>query len=162
MQTLTKKNNHIMKKICIVILAVAIFSCKQPVTEIAAAKAPVDSLVTNWSNAWSNNDSVEVAKLFTADALLIDDNLIATNTADIAARWIHPNIHVVKNLTTKKLQEWSTNDRAGYTGKYTLDVVVNDSVIAKPAGVFTVNWVKTDSLGWKITTADIHTVVEKK
>jgi ketosteroid isomerase-like protein len=153
-----------MKKISTVFFVgtVLILSCNQPAKETAISKAPVDSLITNWSKAWSNNDSAAVSNLFTADALLIDDNLIAINSADISTKWIHSNIHVVKNLTTNKLQEWSTNDRAGYTGKFTLDVVVNDSVIAKPAGVFTVNWVKTDSLGWKITTADIHSIAEKK
>jgi len=103
-----------------------------------------------------------VRNLFTEDALLIDDDFIAVNADEFSANWIHPNIKLVTNLSTTKLQDWSTGDRAGYTGKYELDVVVKDSVVAKGKGVFTVNWIKTGKGDWKITTADIHSFAERK
>lgn len=116
----------------------------------------------NWENNWNRHDSAGIRDLFVSDALLIDDNLIATGAEALSANWIHPNHKVVNNLTSVKLQEWSTNDRAGYTGKYGLSVIVNDSVIARPVGIFTVNWKKTEKGDWKITTAHIHSIVEKK
>jgi ketosteroid isomerase-like protein len=153
-----------MKKIFPTLVAlVSIFSCQQPSSSSAnVIKAPIDSLINNWAVGWSNHDSAAVRNLFMADALLIDDNYIGVNAEAFSDKWIHPNINVVSNLTTAKIQDWSTNDRAGYTGKYALDVVVADSVIAKGKGVFTVNWIKTDKGDWKITTANIHSFIEKK
>lgn len=154
-----------MKKIFTVLAASAIlFSCTQPSPPPAAIiiKAPIDSLVNNWASSWSNHDSAAVRNLFLADALLIDDNYIGANAGEFSAKWIHPNISIVSNLRTVKIQDWSTADRAGYTGKYTLDVVVKDSVIATGNGVFTVNWIKTDAGDWKITTANIHSIVTKQ
>ena len=150
-----------MKKILTALILTGIlFSCKQPSTVVV--KAPIDSLIANWNSSWNNHDSTGVSNFFAADVLLIDDNLIATNAEEVAAKWIQPNINVVSNFKTIKLQDWSTNERAGYTGKYESDVVVKDSVIAKPKGVFTVNWIKRNKGDWKITTADIHAFVEKR
>ena len=152
-----------MKKLLASLIVTAmLFSCNQSSTQNILVKAPVDSLITNWNKAWNNHDSAGVSNLFATDALLIDDDLIAINTAEIAAKWIHPNINVVSHLKSTKLQEWSSGERAGYTGKYELDVVVKDSIVAKPRGVYTVNWMKTNKAEWKITTANIHVIVEKK
>jgi len=146
------------KALSLSIVAVILFSCSQPTTQSVVAKAPVDSLIANWGNSWNNHDSAAVSNLFTADALLIDDDFIGTTTNEIATQWISPNINMVKHFKSTTLQEWSGNDRAGYTGKYQFDAVVNDSVVAKASGVYTVNWIKTDKGDWKITTADIHAI----
>ena len=152
-----------MKKILAsLIVTTMLFSCNQSSTQTTLVKAPVDSLITNWGNVWNNHDSAGVSNLFAPEALLIDDDLIANNAVEIAAKWIHPNITVVSHFKSAKLQEWSSVERAGYTGKYEFDVVVKDSVVAKPRGVYTVNWIKTDKGEWKVTTADIHGFVEKK
>ncbi len=146
-----------MKKIILTLAVAAIvISCNQPVPATTATKAPVDSLIKAWSNCWNNHDSAGALNLFQPAALLIDDDLIATSKADIAAKWIHPNMQLVRNFKATEIQQWSSTDRAGYTGKYEFEAVVNDSVVAKPAGVFTVNWVMEESGDWKITTADIH------
>ena len=144
------------------ILGSIMSSCNQSSPKTDVSKAPIDSLISNWEKGWNKHDSAGVKGLFSSDALLIDDNLIAANTEDISNKWIHPNINVVNNLKTTKLQDWSTNDRAGYTGKYELEVVVKDSVIASPKGVFTVNWSKTDKGDWKISTANIHSFAAHK
>lgn len=152
-----------MKKILsLSALALILFSCSRPTAQSVISKAPIDSLIANWGNSWSNHDSAVVSNLFTANALLIDDNLIGTTTNEIATKWIHPNINMVSHFKSTTLQEWSGTDRAGYTGKYEFDAVVNDSVVAKPSGVYTVNWIKTDNGDWKITTADIHSISIKK
>ena len=143
-------------------LTLLVFSCTRPVSESAVTKAPIDSLITNWGNSFNNHDSAAVSNLFTANALLIDDDFIGTTTDEIATKWIHPNIKMVNHLKSSTIQQWSGTDRAGYTGKYEFDVVVNDSVVAKPSGVYTINWIKTDKGDWKITTADIHSIPIKK
>ena len=150
------------KTLSISAFAVILFSCTQPTAQSVDAKAPIDSLIANWGNSWNNHDSAAVSNLFTADALLIDDNFIGTTTNEIATQWISPNINNVKQFKSTTLQEWSGTDRAGYTGKYQFDAVVNDSVVAKALGVYTVNWIKTDKGDWKITTADIHATPVKK
>ena len=152
-----------MKKLLSALIVTAmIFSCNQPSPTIKNVPAPVDSLISNWTNAWNNHDSVGVIKLFINDALLIDDNLVVNKTSDMATKWIHPNIKVVSRLKTNKLQEWSAANRAGYTGKYEFDVVVNDSVVARPQGVFTVNWIADEYGEWKVSVAHIHSFEEKK
>jgi len=151
-----------MKKILFALFASSMFiSCKQPAAVIPTVKAPIDSLVNNWSNSWNNHDSAAVRNMFTADALLIDDNLVAVNANEMSAKWISPNINVVNHLKSSELQQWSTNDRAGYTGKYEFDVLVKDSVVAKPTGVFTITWIKGNKADWKITTAVIHSFIKK-
>ncbi len=135
-------------------------SCNQPNSKEVESKAPVDSLISNWENSWNKHDSAGVSNMFLSDALLIDDQLITENSNDLSTKWIHPNINVVSNLKSTKLQEWSSNDRAGYTGKYEFDVVVNDAVVANQKGVYTVNWNRVEDGGWKISTANIHSFAE--
>jgi ketosteroid isomerase-like protein len=151
-----------MKKIILCFLVSGIlFSCKQPAPPVDIKQAPVDSLVKNWSDAWNNHDSVAVRNLFLPTALLIDDNLVAQTADEIAAKWIGPNIRLLKNFKAVSLQQWSVADRAAYTGKYEFEVVMNDSVVAKPTGAFTINWLKSENGEWKITTAVIHSFTKK-
>lgn len=147
--------------ISVIFVTGILFSCQQPGAVVSVTKAPVDSLINNWCKSWNEHDSAAVQNLFLPDALLIDDDLIATNVTDLSGKWIQKGINVVNNLKATKLQEWSEAGRAGYTGTYQLDVIVNDSVIAKPAGVFSVNWLKTTDGQWKITTATIHSFTKK-
>jgi len=147
-----------MKKM-ILLLAVAgiLISCNQNPSETSSIqKAPIDSLIENWQNAWNNNDSAAIRNLFADEVVLIDDELVVLNTSDMSKNWIGPFHRYVKNMKVEKLQEWSSIDRAGYTGNYGLDIVVNDSVIGHPHGVFTINWVKTSEGKWQITTANIN------
>lgn len=137
-------------------------SCQPSISNAKIVKAPIDSLITNWNDGWNNHDSVSVINMFVEDAVLTDDNIIATNAEEIAAKMVHPYINVVNNLKTTKLQEWSTNERAGYTGTYEFEVIVEGNVVAKPKGVFTFNWIKTDNADWKITTAVLYSFAEQK
>ena len=152
-----------MKKAFIILAITGIFvSCKQPYPETAkATKAPVDSLIANWQNKWNSNDSAGVCGMFAPDVVVIDDELVIMNTKELAGKWVAPNIHLVKNMVTAKLQEWSTSERAGYTGKYELDILMKGTVVAHPHGVFTVNWMKTGQGDWKITTANINSFMAK-
>ncbi len=152
-----------MKKILLLfVMAGLLFSCQQPSSDIAIVSAPVDSLINNWSISWNNHDSVAVRNMFTSDALLTDDGVIASGADEIAAKMISPYIRSVSNFKASKLQDWSTNERASYTGRYVFDAVVNNSVVARPQGVFSVNWIKTENGAWKITTAVIYSFVEKQ
>jgi ketosteroid isomerase-like protein len=152
-----------MKKIITVLAMIGIlFSCKQPSSNIAiVAKAPIDSLIAEWQKNWNNHDSSGVCNMFVADAVLIDQELLVMNAKELAEKWVSPSIRLVKNLKTDKLQDWSTTDRAGYTGKFNLDIVVKDVVVARGHGIFTVNWMKTDKGDWKITTANINEFIDK-
>jgi hypothetical protein len=87
--------------------------------------------------------------------LLVDDNVIAKNSIEISAKWIHPNINAVNNFKTIQLQNWSNEERAGYTGSYEFEVLNKNNLKDKIKGIFTVNWIKTINNDWKITTATI-------
>jgi len=151
-----------MKKLFFALLIpLAITSCKETAGNDPVLKAPVDSLIKSFSDGWNNHDSAAVRNLFATDALLSDDNLIAVNAGEISGKWISPNIRMLSGFKATKLQDWSTNDRASYTGKYEFDVVVNDSVVAKPRGVFTLIWKKSVEGNWEITSATIHSFINK-
>jgi len=153
-----------MKKIFVGIISVGLlFSCSQKSPETAGVpKAPIDSLITNWENTWNNHDSSGICNMFAPDVVLIDDELVILNSKDLADKWVGPYHKFVKNLKTEKMQEWSSNDRAGYTGRYELDIVINDSIIGHPHGIFTANWVKTDKGEWKVTTANMNAFSDKQ
>ncbi|MFH1121234.1 MAG: DUF4440 domain-containing protein [Bacteroidota bacterium] len=152
-----------MKKMLFSLIAAGmLFSCNRPSTETKDTKPPIDSLVANWANGWNSHDSAAVRNLFEDDALLTDDQLIANGIDEIAAKMISPHIHLVHNFTSSKLQEWVSGDRAGYSGTYEIEIVINEEVVAKPKGVFTVNWRKTGTGEWKINTAIIYSFAEQK
>ena len=142
----------------LLIISTIIFSCNQAsITKTEApVKASVDSLISNWYNNWNKHDSAALKNMFLDNTVLVDDNLVMTKAGEVSEKWIHPNINVVSNLKSSKLQEWSEGNRAGYTGKYKLDVVIKDSVVAKPEGLYSVNWLKTEKGDWKITSAVIY------
>lgn len=152
-----------MKKILFAFfLAGILFSCKQPTpTVVTVVKAPIDSLIDNYNKAWNTNDSAAIRNLFTDDALLIDDELIAKNGDEISAKWIHPVYKAVSNVTSSKLQEWTSNDRAGFTGLWTIQLKMKKKAM-KIKGAYTVIWMKNDKGQWKIATADLHSIVSKK
>jgi ketosteroid isomerase-like protein len=118
-------------------------------------------MVSVYNAYWNKQDSAGVASLFAPDAIVSDDNRNFLNTADILNKWIHPNIRMVRNLKTTKIQEWSAKDRAGYTGFYEIDLIMHDSIIARPKGVVTFNFIKNKN-GWQITTAHLHSFFTRK
>jgi len=143
-------------------LAGILFSCKQPNPKIAAVvKAPIDSLISNFNKAWNTQDSAAIRSLFVNDALLIDDELIAKNGDEISTKWIHPIYHSVSNLTSSKLQEWTSNDRAGFSGLWTIQLKMKKKVL-NLKGAYTVIWMKNDKGEWKISTADLHSIIPTK
>ena len=141
-------------------LAMLLFSCSQNNSEKKISTSPVDVEITKWEKNWNSHDSAGVVNLFTEDALLIDDKLIAHNKSEIAAKWIHPNIQLVTHFKSEQLKQWNTSETAGYTGKYEFDVTVKDSAIQKIKGVYTINWKKNDVGEWKIITAQIHSLAD--
>jgi ketosteroid isomerase-like protein len=149
-----------MKKILLMLFVAGIlFSCQQKTVVASVEKAPIDSLMNNWNTAWSNHDSAAVRNAFVNDdVLLIDGTLIAMTGNEISEKWIHVYINGVKDMKTETLQKWSSADRAGITGKYEFDVVVKNSVVAQPKGVFTINWMKAKDGKWKITTFNAHSL----
>ena len=152
-----------MKKVLLALFVAGIlFSCKKTTTKVAAVvKAPIDSLIDNYNKAWNTHDSAAIRNLFANDALLIDDGLIAKNGDEISTKWIHPVYKAVSNVTSSKLQEWSSNDRAGFTGLWTIELKMPKTIM-KVNGTYTVIWMKNDKGEWKITTADLHSAMPTK
>ncbi|MDP8233145.1 MAG: hypothetical protein P9L91_10830 [Candidatus Zophobacter franzmannii] len=145
-----------MKKLLIVLLvAVVLISCAK-LTVQSIAKAPIDSLVADWCNGFNNHDAEAITNMFETDAILMDDNIIITNQQQMLHEWIDPNLSHVSNLKAEQLQAWSTSDRAGYAGKYSVDYTLDDGTVNHPKGVFMVNWTKNAEGEWKITTACIN------
>lgn len=152
-----------MKKMLFSLIAAGmLFSCNRPSTETKVTNSPIDSLVAKWANGWNSQDSAAVRNLFEDDALLTDDQLIANGIDEIADNMISPNILLVHNFTSSRLQEWVSGDRAGYSGTYEIEIVINEEVVAKPKGVFTLNWRKTGTGEWKIYTAIIYSFAEQR
>ena len=146
-----------MKKTSLIlILSTLICSCT-PTPSIPIANAsPVDSLSAHFASVWNHQDSAGVRQLFGNTVLLTDDDMMVTTPGEISSKWIHPNIRVVHNFKTTKLQDWSSTDRAGYTGKFEFDAIVNDSVVAHPAGIYTINWLRNENNQWLINTCIIY------
>ena len=152
-----------MKKILFTLFVAGIlFSCKQPTTKVVAVtKAPIDSLIDNYNKAWNTNDSAAIRNLFADDALMIDDELMAKSGDEISTKWIHPVYKAVSNVTSSKLQEWTSNDRAGFTGLWTIQLKMKKKVM-KLKGAYTIIWMKNDKGQWKIATADLHSIMPTK
>lgn len=151
-----------MKKILfIVLISGCFFSCvSQKSTSSKSAGVEVSSLMKDFEHAWSTNDSITISNLFAPDVILFDRPLLATNSHELAEKWIGPFYKFVKNMRTEKLQDWSTTDRAGYTGYYTLDIVMDGAIVYSPKGICTLNWVKNDKGEWKIITANMNSIDE--
>ena len=146
-----------MKSIIILLLTVLSFNaCKPTVTPTAVIPSPTDSLMNVWNKAWSDHDSTAIRSLFDADAIVTDDDIVAKNPDEISTKWIGPYHNLTNNMTTEKLQEWASIDRAGYTGTYEFTLNQKDTVVIKPKGIITLNWKKSDKGDWKVTTAHIH------
>ena len=152
-----------MKKVLLALFVAGIlFSCKQPTpTVVAVVKAPIDSLIGNFIKAWNTQDSAAIRNLFVNDALLINEEVIATNGDEISTKWIHPEFRYVSNLTSSKLQEWSSNDRAGYAGLWSIQIKMKKKV-QKQNGAYTIVWMKDDKGEWKIATINLHSIKLKK
>ena len=141
------------------IVVASLFACGKkspPLTEVIPS--PTDSLMNVWNKAWSDHDSAAIRGQFDNDAIVTDDAVVAKNTEEISAKWIGPYHTLTNGMVTKKIQEWSTVDRAGYTGNYEFSVMKADSIVAKPKGIITLNWKKSDKGEWKVTTAHIHEI----
>jgi ketosteroid isomerase-like protein len=143
--------------ILVFILLNLLVSCNQKEKETdATAKSPADSLISMYINAWNNNDSAAICNLFAEDAIVVDDELVMMNIGEIAQKWAGPYHLYARNLKTEKLKEWATDNRAGYTGMYALEIVVNDTLMYSPYGIFTMVWEKSKDGSWKVSTANMN------
>ena len=141
------------------VVAGLLVSCNSnSVTTTSTEKAPVDKLVANFCDGWNNHDSTGVKNQFLDDAILIDDHILTSSIAEMSSKWIRPNMPHIKSITPTKLQEWSTGDRAGYTGTYKMVFIKPKGDLGNSNGLLTVNWLKTAQGEWKITNAHIHSV----
>ncbi|HRZ41909.1 MAG TPA: DUF4440 domain-containing protein [Bacteroidales bacterium] len=147
-----------MKQFLLALALVSIFvSCNQKTNvNDEGATSPVDSLIALYEKAWNSNDSAAICSMFAPDAIVVDGELVMLNAAEMAEKWVSPYHRYARNLKTEKLKEWATPDRAGYSGMYALDIVVNDSLRYSPYGIFTMVWEKTPDGFWKVSTANMN------
>jgi len=145
-----------MKKIVIVLLVISVVcSCKKS-TPVDKMTVSVDSLVTKWKDSWNRHDSAAIRNLFDRNPILVADDIVAKDLKAISENWIHPNIRAVYNLKIVQLQGWANEEKAGYLGTYSLDLIVNKAVVEQPKGVVSISWKKTEEGVWKITNAHLH------
>jgi ketosteroid isomerase-like protein len=145
-----------MKNLLFVLLVALLFVSCTKTPEKIIPQAPIDSLVANWCNNWNNHDPEGIFNMFELGSVLMDDDIIITDTQQMISEWINPNIMHVANLKAEQLQAWSENGRAGYAGKYSVDYTADDGTQTHPHGVFMVNWKLNSNGDWKITTACIN------
>jgi ketosteroid isomerase-like protein len=149
-----------MKKIFAVPIAICLFMTCQNSNGIEEVKSPVDSLVTAWADSWTNHDSITLINMFEHDAILIAGNYVIENHEDLMAIWIRPSLNDVKELKIKKSRDWVSYDRAGFSGRWTIEVVIDNQTYSS-SGAFTCNWKKSDTGEWKVTNAHISAITEQ-
>lgn len=140
---------------CILLIACLSISCQTQLKD-TPPNSLVDSLSTEWASNWNNHDSIALMQMFDEDAVLFDNGIVTTNPEDLRTKLIVPYHDILKDMKIKILQEWATTDRAGLSGTWTVDIIVNDSVSTPTSGAFTCVWKKLESGEWKVTNAHIH------
>ena len=145
-----------MKKYyCVLILASLLMGCQTQV-EDAPINSPVDSLAIEWASNWNNHDSTALIQMFSADAVLFDNNIMTRNLEELKTKLILPYHNILDDMKITILHEWVTTDRAGLSGTWTVNIIVNDSTLRPTKGAFTCVWKKSESGDWKVTNAHIH------
>jgi ketosteroid isomerase-like protein len=149
-----------MKNILILAFVICLMIACQNPSDKLTMESPVDSLVTIWEKNWNNHDSTAVINMYDPDVVLIDNNIVATNSEELLTKLIRPYINIMRNMRHEKIQEWATNDRAGVSGTWTVDINVQDTVFVQAKGAFTYIWKKTKDGEWKVTNAHISELTE--
>lgn len=144
-----------MKKFFLVPVSVCIIMACQHQDPDLIIDSPVDSLVLNWARNWNNHDSVALMQMFDEDAVLFDNNIVTSSPEELQAKLIRPYHNILSDMNIEKIQEWVTEDRAGFSGTWTVNIIVNDSTLRPAKGAFTCVWKKSGSGEWKVTNAHI-------
>ncbi len=157
-----------MRSIILLMLTFAIIpSCSHPDNNVAATQneilgvnntkdVSVNELVDGWNSAWNLHDSVAIIKFFEPGAVLIHDTMTAVDFKEISDKFIHPNYKIIHNLKTHELKSWQSGDRAGYSGGFKLDIIIDEKLITSSEGFISINWIKSND-GWKATVVHINT-----
>lgn len=144
-----------MKKYLFIPITVCILIACQNQYDEGNIESPVDSLVLNWASNWNNHDSIALINMFDKDAVLFDNNIVTRNPEELFTKMIRPYYNILSDMKIEKIQEWVTEDRAGFSGTWTVDIIVNDTTLRSTKGAFTCVWKKAESGDWKVTNAHI-------
>jgi len=94
--------------------------------------------------------------MFDEDAVLFDNNILTRNPDELRTKLIQPYHDILINMQTEKIQEWVTKNRAVTSGTWTVDIIVNDTILKPAKGAFTIVWKRIEGGEWKVTNAHIH------
>jgi ketosteroid isomerase-like protein len=93
--------------------------------------------------------------MYDPNVVLFDNNIVAENSEELLVKLIRPYLNNMKNMRHEIIQEWATNDRAGVSGTWTVDINVRDTAFVPYTGAFTYIWKKSKQGEWKVTNAHI-------
>ena len=143
------------KYYCVLLLAGLLIACQTQIKE-DPPNTLVDSLASEWAINWNNHDSIALMQMFDEDAVLFDNNIVTRNPEELKTKLILPYYNILNDMKITILDEWVTNGRAGLSGTWTVDIMVNDTESIPSSGAFTCVWKKLESGEWKVTNAHIH------
>ena len=149
-----------MKRILLLTIVICSLTTCQKTNDKLETESPIDPLLNNFISSWNNNDSITAKNMFASDAIVFDDNIIAKNHEELMSNWIRPLITTITNVQMEKTQEWVTEDLAGCSGFWSIDILHNDSVAASYKGVMTFIWILSEKGEWKISHAHLHSFYE--
>ena len=143
------------KYYCVLLLAGVLIACQTQITEVPPSSL-ADSLGSEWANNWNSHDSIALMQMFDEDAVLFDNNIVTRNPEELKTKLILPYHDILNDMKITILHEWVTTGRAGLSGTWTVDILVNDTVSIPASGAFTCVWKQLESGEWKVTNAHIH------
>ena len=138
----------------VIVLLIGVTACQKPSSNVAV-ESPVDSLVTIWADNWNNHDSLALRNMFDPNAVVFDNNLVIKNSEELMAKLIRPYYNIMSDMRIKKINEWLASDRAGFSGIWSVNIFVRDTVASLHTGAFTCIWEKSIHGEWKVTNAHI-------
>ena len=149
-----------MKKIFMLSFVTCLMiACQIPSNKVTV-ESPVDSLVTNWANNWNNHDSLALINMFASDVVVFDNNLVMKNSEELITKLIRPYYNIMTDMRIEKISEWVANDRAGFSGTWSVNIFASDTVAVLHTGAFTCVWEKSKSGEWKVINAHISDFTE--
>ncbi|MFH1121648.1 MAG: nuclear transport factor 2 family protein [Bacteroidota bacterium] len=116
-------------------MAALFSSCRQAPSATPELQS-TDSLAQLWVDVWNAGDIDAITASFAEDALVVTDTAY-TGIEDLKAGFILPAAPMLRNLSCKKLSELTGDNMAYQSGSYKHEWVVNDTVIGKAAGYYT-------------------------
>jgi ketosteroid isomerase-like protein len=152
-----------MKTILFLLTFVIAVSCQSPghnKTESTSllTGVNVDSLNAVFLTGWNKRDSASIMATLAPTAVVMNDSLIHTGTAAIAANWVSGGVKVLSNIVTTSVVQESSGHIAYDAGTYTLDLTIPNGPVLKERGNYNLIWTKQPDDQWLLTLVHIEDV----